>query len=384
MGVQVDDNLLIHLSQYELLKSLPARDPWTRLSVYESGDLARTLLYERHRRRPTQSKAKEVAAHVTHGRLYFEAAEQASTLIRPLLLYYGVLALSRAVVLFADANRREATLSEGHGLACPGWSSTLDKDLGRLADLELKVTSGTLTELSKATRNVERSLVYGSHRLRWPVEEEGAIRLEEEHPQIRVALKAVLGRLPDLLSLFQVTLDGDGACHPAYVQVHPGIQTDFYLIPTRRGLPDIEHVRRSFRLHPDVDIQIHENYYPLGEVAGLEFHLNVETSPPEMRKYLPPIKNDSRGFPYVVEPLPAEVSLSSLSLLFMVSYALGMLVRYHPSHWSALIGHSKGDAILPLLNAAVALVERRFPELILQELEQTHPGATLFRHPSEM
>lgn len=114
----MDDSLLVHLSEYRLLNPLPTRDPWNRLSLYESGDLARSLLRERHHRRPNESRSKEIAAHITQGRLYFEAAEQAATLIRPLLLYYGVLALSRAVVLFSDGSRREAALSEGHGLEC--------------------------------------------------------------------------------------------------------------------------------------------------------------------------------------------------------------------------------------------------------------------------
>lgn len=204
----------------------------------------------------------------------------------------------------------------------PGWGSALANDLRNLPELELKVAGGTFAELSKATRNVERSLVYSSHRLRWPVSEEGTVRLDKEYAGVRIPLKAILGRLPDLLDLYQVALDADAACHPAYVQVHPKIQTNFYLIPTRRGLPDIEHLRHSFRLHPDLEILFHDNYYPLGEVTGLEFRLNVEISPTEMREYLPPIKNDNRGFPYVVEPLPIGLNLSSLSLLFAVSYAL--------------------------------------------------------------
>ena len=58
--------------------------------------------------------------------------------------------------------------------------------------------------------------------------------------------------------------------------------------------------------------------------------------------------------------------LSTLLALHTVAYTAGMLVRYHPGYWSAVVGRTKGDSIAPLLSAAVSAVEERYPAMILE------------------
>lgn len=112
----MDDSLLLHLSEHGLVTQGPRSAPWSRLSVYESSELVHRLLRERHQRVPSKSKSVEVATQVAQGRQFFEAAADAAPLAKPLLLYYGVLALSRAIILCAESGRREAQLSKSHGL----------------------------------------------------------------------------------------------------------------------------------------------------------------------------------------------------------------------------------------------------------------------------
>lgn len=378
----MDDSLLLHLSESGLITALPPRDTWRRLSAYESGDLVRQLLKERHGRSPNADKSAEVAAHVAQGRQFFEAATDAGSLTRPLLLYYGVLALSRAIVLSADVSRRECTLNGAHGLSALGWGETLAKGMDRVPEIQVTITGGTFSELAVATSNVERSLVYGYHRLRRPVLQHGAEGFDPNANQVRISLKETLARLPDLTDLYQLTFGALSACHPAYIQVHHDIQTDYYLLQTRRGLADVDHIRKAFGLHSEVSIEADDYYHPVGQVSGLKFVIHNELSPPSMRRHTLPIKNDRFGLPYVVEPLDGDQSLSTLSLLFIVSYAMGMLVRYHPSQWASLSGHGRGNGVVPLLTAAAHLIEQRFPGLVLEELEQVAQDSTLYRHPA--
>jgi hypothetical protein len=67
----------------------------------------------------------------------------------------------------------------------------------------------------------------------------------------------------------------------------------------------------------------------------------------------------------LVVPWPDGVEVSPLLKCYLVSYYLGMLVRYFPSRWMALIRRQKGDAVLPLLRSAMAHVEEDFPKLAL-------------------
>ena len=50
----------------------------------------------------------------------------------------------------------------------------------------------------------------------------------------------------------------------------------------------------------------------------------------------------------------------------MVSYVLGMLVRYYPTHWMSLTKGDKGDEWWPTINRAQQFVEQSFPELVIE------------------
>jgi hypothetical protein len=54
--------------------------------------------------------------------------------------------------------------------------------------------------------------------------------------------------------------------------------------------------------------------------------------------------------------------------LFLLSYILGMLVRYCPMQWTGLVRGQFDDAALPTLAVAVELVENAFPQVVLDFL----------------
>lgn len=71
----------------------------------------------------------------------------------------------------------------------------------------------------------------------------------------------------------------------------------------------------------------------------------------------------------IIAALPDRQYVSAISKAYLVSYILGVLVRYFPSRWMALIRNQKGDAVLPLLRAAIVYVEEQFPQLALSILK---------------
>jgi hypothetical protein len=70
----------------------------------------------------------------------------------------------------------------------------------------------------------------------------------------------------------------------------------------------------------------------------------------------------------IVAPWRSGGYVSPLLRCYLISYFLGMLVRYFPSRWMALIRNTEGDAVLPLLRAAADNVESEFPRYLLQAL----------------
>jgi hypothetical protein len=81
-----------------------------------------------------------------------------------------------------------------------------------------------------------------------------------------------------------------------------------------------------------------------------------------------PVTVAASGEEYLKLPTDSGVVLSTLLALHTVAYAAGMLVRYHPAYWATLTNRTKGDAIGPVLAAAISAVEERYPALILEAI----------------
>jgi hypothetical protein len=80
--------------------------------------------------------------------------------------------------------------------------------------------------------------------------------------------------------------------------------------------------------------------------------------------------------PVLVKPFEFDKRsmLSELLLSFVTAYFLGMLARYFPSGWVALVSTGPGDRLRPLLMAAMEDVEESFPRLILNSLTSRYHG----------
>ena len=156
----------LHLGGLALAKllspdvGLGLMDSWANLSLYESTDLVRSIFKQRHGRELSAGKAREIVSAVAQGREYFSAASEAGLLVRPLLQYYGVLSLSRSLILLLNSNPPETSLPPKHGLSHVGWGNLLATDQPRPADLEVKITNGTFLSLLENTQNSDVSAVF--------------------------------------------------------------------------------------------------------------------------------------------------------------------------------------------------------------------------------
>ena len=110
---------------------------WDLLANYESFELIKRDYEARHGRAPNTRHAREIAAPFTHARSYFRAAQAAEPTVRPLLLYYGVVSLSRGLVLILSRGLREAALAPSHGLTVKDWGGELSRDNPDFAALRI-------------------------------------------------------------------------------------------------------------------------------------------------------------------------------------------------------------------------------------------------------
>jgi hypothetical protein len=132
-------------------------EAWEALSLYESRDIAARLFKQRHALELNADAAYGIVSHVAQAREYFSSAERAAPLVRPLLVYYGVLALSRGVILFLNPSAKEGTLKQAHGVTA---NTTLSAGIAKIGELGIELARGTFAELSAVTHNRERASVF--------------------------------------------------------------------------------------------------------------------------------------------------------------------------------------------------------------------------------
>jgi hypothetical protein len=322
---------------------------------------------KRHGGELSAEKAYEIIGHLAQGRGFFASALQSSELVRPLLLYYGVYALSRGLILFLDVSLRECSLPASHGIEAVGWQNA-PGGIDQLPNLPLKITGGTVGALSKATGNVERCLIHAVPKSAPPhhlLVRAGTTTIKTP---ATITIKMVLERLPDLSTIFVTTFGSFSKCYQAIVFfLSEDTQTDVFILETESGLPDEGDIRLATGLPADVPLSTSDEVWPY-KVKNSSYRIN-HSSESELLAKLPPIKSNREGNTYVVELLPDGLDLSSLSLLYLIAYSMGMLARYYPSKWLSLLNSNKGDFAFPLMKAAITVVEDRFLQLVLQELE---------------
>jgi hypothetical protein len=327
---------------------------WDLLANFESFELITRDYVARHGRTPNTRHAREMAAPFTHARAYFRAAQASDPTVKPLLLYYGVSNLSRGLTLILTRSLREAALTPSHGLGVRAWGGELSRDNPDFAALAVEVTGGgSFVELSRATGF--RSLLRANS---------SAVNLTHTNPQIPVGAQFTLGEIVSRLPALQDhhrRWRGETRCMQPNIEAANGNPNARISLP-KNG--------RAWVSRPAADALF----------AGTPFTFDSETAEqlvfigPNNLEALPGLTDYANraflniGDLWLTALYPGGVKLSKVSTLFALSYALGMLVRYYPMQWTALIRGQIGDASLPTLAAAIELVEDDFPRVVLDFL----------------
>jgi hypothetical protein len=105
---------------------------WYLIKFFESTSNIKRALKESLGREPSTRIAREISACLQQGRMFFEAAIQSPIEIRPLLILYGIIGFSKAIIL-ARHLRGHETLIKSHGL------KDISPANARIENLKLKI-----------------------------------------------------------------------------------------------------------------------------------------------------------------------------------------------------------------------------------------------------
>lgn len=360
--------------------------PWASLSLYESPELVRRLAKEATGRGPNAAKAREISAHFSQGREYFGSAAGAGALVRPLILYYGALALARGAVLFLDPEKSK--IEAAHGLDAPGWRDLLAQPDELAGSNVLIGSGGTFVGLASVTGNAERIRVQAE---RSPGVADATSPGSTLAPETVLTIQEILGQIPDVAALYERTFSehsrrlrseviytgrpesrGIGEEIPPDKKIRQHSWLGVVRTPPPLGLPPEGWAEDLLEAgsHGTLGSAVHEGFlyfarFPQEAPTGRIHDLYCDAGSRDEPHLLMPLAAAASGEEYLKLPTDRGVVLSTLLALHLIAYATGTLVRYHPGYWATITARSKGDAIGPVLSAAVSAVEERYPALIL-------------------
>jgi hypothetical protein len=373
---------------------------WYDIKFLESATNVRELIGNSTGRTPSAGIAREIAVCIQQGRLFFEAAVEAPIQIKPLQIYYGVVAFAQAVIV-ATKCRSLSTLARAHGL------TDITQDDAGVEGLALRVEkSGTFQEFNDAIAPLGRIWYYDNSMPHWYEKPfDGAAGLIGQ----RIAITEILARAPGLSGKFSQTFGSSGKTVPIMLDfgvLNTGRCTlridDPFLFTDRASLIDfVKRLRAEYpflerwqfveALHAWGNSIINFNNAGGGEEEDLSEENLIQannngfaTSQTLMagdRSIVPaadilvPLSGGYvNSHTYAMQPIN-NVKLHEYALQFLGTFLLSSLVRYRPQVWQNAISRSvtaqsaADDRALSLIEKFLHDTLSGFPDMVVRVID---------------
>ncbi|PWJ53217.1 MULTISPECIES: YaaC family protein [unclassified Fibrobacter] len=328
---------------------------WQKLRALESFDIVKKWFKVLHNRELNSQRATEITCAAKQAREYFRNAKQADYTVRSLLTFYGIACLSRATTLLFRTSGGEGTLTKGHGLQVLDWSNTLSGDIDNgiknLKNLKIATCKGLFENFIQSTNN-EICMHLNSSNVDW------FLPYKIPAPNKEISLYELISRIPDLKDDVE----------PFFEIKHAVADSITYSL------------ENGFKINRicKPSLSLTESYKSLGYTTAISNEiLCIECTSELFCKNLPQflhsyVHKQFLSIPviHIIAPLECGELYSEMGYCYMMSYFMGMLSRYYPTHWISLINGGLGDYMWPIINRAQNYVEKVFPELIIEYIQE--------------
>jgi len=325
---------------------------WQQLLSLESRDITAEWFSRIHSRELNARRAKEINSAAKQAREYFKNADSSGHSVKPLLTFYGVASLSRALLLLLKKQGGEEGLTGSHGLETVDWGAVFSGEvangLQKIGDLRIRTRTGLFTDFLTHTNN-RISIHVNSSRVDW--------HICYDLPPIGTELTfdELLSRIPDLQTDYQNISVGK-----RYSSINEMTFSEENGFRAKTKKSDFDSFRSFYESAGFVISD--ETDWAILTADNKKFSENL---PQFVHSYIHKTFGTIPAL-YLSEPFQGSARYSQLGIAYMVSYVLGMLVRYYPTHWVSLTQGDKGDTWWPTTNRAQHFVENSFPELVIE------------------
>ena len=321
---------------------------WYALREFETHDITTRHYYARHSEELAAGKAREISSNFKQAGEYFRSAADADFSVRPLLQYYGVLTLSRGIILFLDAQKRENEMHHSHGLSTLNWKQELKGGLAGVGKLTTKLTKGTFYDLLIATKG-KFYFRLGSAAVNCLI----VVNIPKEGSEF--TFKEIASRIPNASEQNQAWT---GNLFPS-IYVH-SFEADIcknlckYLVPIAS--------------ETQVDTVFPVDKFPGRTVTNAGNYIQVSCGLQNMPFWAQNKGLLNIGSVVLYSPLDSDLCFSPLATCFMSSFTFGMLCRYFPTSWINISRSEKGDSVYPLVTSLLDWIQDAFPAMIVDIL----------------
>ncbi|MCK4445634.1 MAG: hypothetical protein KAW56_00975 [Candidatus Marinimicrobia bacterium] len=324
---------------------------WNNLLEFESRDLVDRFIIKRYGRKSSANRTYQITSNFIQAREYFKSAEIANFTVRPLLQYYGVLALSKGLILTLDLTKTEEQLKSSHGLDVKNWNQILkNKDF---ENLEISFGEGTFSELLNATDN-KNYLRANSSAVNW------TSKLKAPKKGNVITLRQLIQYFPDLNKEYNSWIE-----EKLYFAIIKELKTEDNKV----------HVK----LEGQIDSYTIELLFPSEFCSrkSVEVQNNATIVKYDNCGWYPNITQRWHGAfnigdSCIIPALTGDIGLNLLSGMYVMSYVFGMMARYYPTTWIGLKRGEKGDKIYPFVHRILNFVDEKFPRQVIDFLNSPY------------
>jgi hypothetical protein len=326
----------------------PTQKMWDNFLYFESEPTTKTFLqqtYEKHGIHKANIHAFQNASkfiyYLKQARQYYLSARQSDILVKPLLLYYGMVSLLKSYILTRDPEYPANTRVLQHGIT----SRKIKKNYYALAEDEVKVQKeGLLPYLHSF--------------------------LSKEGLNEKYKIQTLLSMIPELQAAYQ-RLYHQTSLIPVSLSSHRNFEqlcTIFYL-PDR--VLDDAHLTYEGFIHYLNRYNEGTGFFsasPLQAPRGiirLEWHHPANIHVTENRNGFENrlFVHDYKGNFYYKVKAEKEYNISEIVNHYMIMYVLGMLCRYETERWGEIVFSFMSEDMY-MIQEFLTLSARKFPNMV--------------------
>ena len=346
----------------ELIKHLkserPYQEMWNTFVYFESEPITKEFLEKIYKKNGYEegfkyafSNTSKFIYFIKQSKEYFHSAENSNILVKPLLIYYGMMNLIKAIVLTKDPDYPKNSGVLRHGIT----TRKLKKNNYSFRDDEIKIQKeGLLPHFYSLVTNYPSDKIEGN----------------------KYQIKELISLLPELHTSYQ-RIFHQQLLYPIEFSTEnydEKTQTFRLKIP-KKALQFFNHDQKKFSRELNLYNQKKDFTFSvspfLSEEAIFIDYLIKQENIKDLRQYNifqnPMIIQDFKGNYYIKPIIDTKLILPELMIYYIIMFNLGMLCRYETELWGDII-YSFTSEDMYIINEFINISLRKFPNLVLNIL----------------